>query len=160
MFVTEQISSQCTSYAASRLGVLLVYTQPTSLMPWIETTVFGHYANPSYVPYLMSQYVVLDLYRHLYNVAMHLHTFYLYCRYWATEYQTYDGVPSVKPSLVFVNTHYITESAQPVLHNRMNVGGIALRKCQIRAMHITVICMVICEMLCHKYSCLFFVLIF
>lgn len=128
LFITEQIGTECTSYTASRLGIPLIYTQPSSLQPWIETAAFGHYANPAYVPHLMSTYVNLDsFYQRLHNTGLYLYTVFLNYWYTTMEFSLYDRVPPVKPSLVFVNTHYITEFTQPpVPVNRVDVGGIHL----------------------------------
>lgn len=133
LFITEPLSSECVSHASHRFGVPLVYTIPSPLLPWIETGVFGEYANPSYVPHLLSAYTRLDSFnRRLHNALLYLQTIYLNYRATAAavaaENRTYDRVPPVKPSLVFVNTHYVTEHARPVPNNRVNVGGIHLKK--------------------------------
>lgn len=131
LFVTEPLSSECASHTARRLGVPLVYVVPAPLLPWIETAAFGHYGNPAVVPHLFASYAVPDtFYRRLHSVAMYLHTIYVNYRYMATaaaaEQRPYDLVPPVKPALVFVNTHHITEPSRPVPVNRVDVGGIHL----------------------------------
>ncbi|XP_022175621.1 UDP-glucuronosyltransferase 1-5-like isoform X2 [Myzus persicae] len=131
IFVTEPLSSECVSHAARQLGVPLVYVVPAPLLPWIETGAFGHYANPAVVPHLFSAYAVPStFYQRLQNVAMHLHTVYVNYRYTSTaaaaEQRPYDLAPPVKPALVFVNTHYVTEPSRPVPLNRVDVGGIHL----------------------------------
>lgn len=133
LFITEPLSDECASYATRRLGVPLIYTIPAPPMPWIETGVFGHYANPSYVQHMLYAYTVHDsFYRRLCNVALHIQSSYLHYRTTAAaaavENRPYDRVPPIKPSMVFVNTHYITEHARPVPADRMNVGGIHLKK--------------------------------
>lgn len=131
LFVTEPFSSECMSHTARRLGVPLVYVVPAPLLPWIETAAFGHYGNPAVVPHLFASHAVpINFYQRLQSVAMYLHTVYLNYRYTATaaatEQRPYDLAPPVKPDLVFVNTHYVTEPARPVPVNRVDIGGIHL----------------------------------
>ncbi|KAL4119334.1 hypothetical protein QTP88_012152 [Uroleucon formosanum] len=131
LFVTEPLSSECVSHAAHRLGVPLVYVVPAPLLPWLETAAFGHYGNPAVVPHLFASYAVpKTFYQRVDNVAMYLHTIYVNYRYTsaatAAEQRPYDIAPPVKPALVFVNTHYVTEPPRPVPVNRVDVGGIHL----------------------------------
>lgn len=132
VFVTEPLSSECVSHVARRLALPLVYTVPAPLLPWIETAAFGHHANPAHVPHLFSEFPVPDtFYRRAYNAGLYLYAGYLHYR--ATSAATaagrrhYDLTPPLRPSLVFVNTHYITEPSRPVPVNRVDVGGIHLR---------------------------------
>ncbi|VVC43591.1 Hypothetical protein CINCED_3A007776 [Cinara cedri] len=133
LFITEPLSSECVSHVSRRLGVPLVYTIPAPLLPWIEISLFGHYPNPSYVPHMLSAYTSPNtFFRRAHNLALYLQTVYLHYRATiaavAAENRTYDRMPPVNPSLVFVNTHYATELARPVPANRVNVGGIHLKK--------------------------------
>lgn len=133
LFLTEPLSDECVSHVARRLGLPLVYTVPSPLLSWIETDVFGHYANPAYVPHLLSAYSEVDtIYKRIHNVGMYLYVTYVNYRYMAaasaTENRHYDRVPPVKPSLVFVNTHYVTEPSRLAPVNRVDVGGIHLKK--------------------------------
>lgn len=113
----------------------VVYFVPAPLLNWIETGALGHIANPAYVSHLFSTYRVPDtFYRRLHNVGMHLYTYCLNSNYMATakasENRPYDHVQPVVPSIVFVNTHYITEPSRPVPTNRVNVGGLHLKNPQ------------------------------
>lgn len=131
-FVTEPLSSECVSHAARRLGVPLIYTVPSPVPSWIEASVFGHPANPAYVPHLFSAHsaVAGTFFRRLSNAATYLNTAYVHYRATraaaALDGRYYDRVPPVKPALVFVNTHYVTEPANPAPANRIDVGGIHL----------------------------------
>lgn len=132
LFLTEPLSSDCVSHVARRLGLPLIYIVPSPLLPWIETTAFGHYANPAYVPNMLSAYSALDtFYRRMHNVGLNLYTVYLNYRHTAAaaaaQNRHYDRAPPVKPSLVFVNTHYITEPTRPMPANRVDVGGVHLK---------------------------------
>lgn len=127
VFITEPMSDECVSHAARRLGVPLVYTIPAPLLPWIEAGAFGHLGHPAYVPHVQLAHSTVDtFYRRLSNVALTLHTTYLNYRH--LYGQSLYHVPPVKPSLVFVNTHYITEPIRPVPVNRVDVGGVHLKK--------------------------------
>ncbi|XP_025423697.1 UDP-glucuronosyltransferase 2C1-like [Sipha flava] len=133
VFIAEPASCECVSVAARRLGVPLVYTVPAPLQPWVETAAFGHHVNPAYVPHVLSAYSVLDtFYRRLHNVGLHVCTVYLHHLYVtvaaAVQPKHYDLEPPVKPSLVFVNTHYATEPSRPVPVNRVDVAGIHLKR--------------------------------
>jgi len=132
VFVTEPLSCECVSHAARRLGLPLVYTVPAPLLPWIEAGALGHAANPAYVSHVLSPYAAVadTFYRRLANTALHLYTAY---EHYAFMYRAakddgryYDRVPPVKPALVFVNTHYVTEPSRPVPANRVDVGGVHL----------------------------------
>jgi len=130
LFLTEPLSSDCVAYTARRLALPLVYVVPAPLLPWVETNMFGHYANPAYTPHLFSTFSVPDtFYRRAYNTGLHLYT--AFHHYWATfvsEHRHYDSHPPPKPSLMFVNTHHVTEPPRPVPINRVDVGGIHLQK--------------------------------
>lgn len=133
VFVTEPLSSDCVSYAARRLGLPLIYIAPAPLLHWIEMDALGHRANPSYEPHLFSAYKVPDtFYWRIHNVVTHLYTYCLNGLYVAAvkviEDRPYDRVPPVTPSIMFVNTHYITEPSRPVPTNRVDVGGLHLNK--------------------------------
>lgn len=132
LFVTEPLSSECVSHVARRLAVPLVYTVPAPLLPWTETAAFGHYANPAYASHLFAEWPVPDtFYRRAYNAGLYLYTVYLHRRATyaaaAAEPRHYDVAPPLIPSLVFVNTHYVTEPSRPVPANRVDVGGIHLK---------------------------------
>lgn len=130
VFVTEPLTTECVSRAARRLGVPLVYTVPAPLLPWVETAMFGHRANPSHVPHLMSPYAVPDTFRRrMDNLRLHLYTVYLHYRWYATSAAAAGTQPPrpVRPSLVFANTHHITEPPRPAPPNRVDVGGIHLK---------------------------------
>lgn len=134
VFITEPLTDECSSHVAVRLGVPLIYTVPAPLMPWIETGVFGHVASPAYGPHMLSGHSTVDdtFYGRLSNVAMLVRTVYEHYRFaWAAaarDDRPYDRVPPVKPAVTFINTHYVTELSRPVPVNRVDVGGIHLRK--------------------------------
>ncbi|XP_060837325.1 UDP-glucosyltransferase 2-like isoform X3 [Rhopalosiphum padi] len=129
----EPFYSPCLSYLAHRLRVPEIYAIPSSMITPMEMLIFGTDPNPSYVPNLLYNGASMDGFaQRLTNVALFA---YVKIVPWLTnvrmmyrEPKRYD-VPGVrhKPSLVFINTHFITESPRPFPVNMIQIGGIHLR---------------------------------
>jgi glucuronosyltransferase len=115
------------------LRVPEIYAIPSSMITPMEMLIFGTDPNPSYVPNLLYNGASMDGFaQRLTNVALFA---YVKIVPWLTnvrmmyrEPKRYD-VPGVrhKPSLVFINTHFITESPRPFPVNMIQIGGIHLR---------------------------------
>lgn len=129
----EPFYSPCLSYLAHRLRVPEIYAIPSSMITPMEMLIFGTEPSPSYVPNLLYNGAVMDSFgQRLTNVALFA---YVKIVPWLTnvrmmyrEPKRYD-VPAVRhrPSLVFINTHYITESPRPFPVNMIQIGGIHLK---------------------------------
>ncbi|XP_026814746.1 UDP-glucuronosyltransferase 2C1-like isoform X2 [Rhopalosiphum maidis] len=129
----EPFYSPCLSYLAHRLCVPEIYAIPSSMITPMEMLIFGTEPNPSYVPNLLYNGASMDGFaQRLANVALFA---YVKIVPWLTnvrmmyrEPKSYD-VPEVrhKPLLVFINTHFITESPRPFPVNMIQIGGIHLR---------------------------------
>lgn len=131
--VLEPFYSPCLSYLAHRLRVPEIYAIPSSMITPMEVLIFGTEPSPSYVPNLLYNGAVMDGFaQRLTNVALSV---YVKVVPWLTnarmmyrEPKRYD-VAAVrhKPSLVFINTHLITESPRPFPVNMIQIGGIHLK---------------------------------
>lgn len=129
----EPYYSPCLSYVAHRLRVPEIYAIPSSMITPMEILIFGTEPSPSYVPNLLYKGAVLDGFTHrLANAALFA---YVKIVPWLTNVRMmyadpkpYDA-PDVrhKPSLVFINTHFITESPRPFPVNMIQIGGIHLK---------------------------------
>ncbi|XP_025195734.1 UDP-glucuronosyltransferase 2C1-like [Melanaphis sacchari] len=129
----EPLCSPCLSYLAHRLRVPEVYAIPSAMITPMERPIFGTEPSPSYVPNLLYNGASMDGFaQRLANVALFA---YVKIVPWLTnvrmayrEPRRYDAAAvRHKPSLVFINTHFITESPRPFPVNMIQIGGIHLR---------------------------------
>lgn len=128
----EPFLSECVSYLAVRLNVPLVYVTPLPAVGLMERWHTGHAANPAVESHLVADHGIPGTFaRRLSNAALSA-----YCAVAIVlanaalgyvEPREYDTVPPVTPSLVFVNSHYVSEPAKPVAPSVVNVGGIHLK---------------------------------
>ncbi|KAF0758186.1 UDP-glucuronosyltransferase 2C1-like [Aphis craccivora] len=128
----EPFLSDCASYLARRLSVPLVYVTPLPAVGLMERWYTGHAANPAVESNLVADHGIPRTFaQRLSNAALSA-----YCtvavvvanaalRY--AEPREYDTVAAVTPSLVFVNSHYVSEPPKPVAPSVVNVGGIHLK---------------------------------
>lgn len=129
----EFAGSECISYTAARLNLPLIYLIPMTMLTHLEHDMFGHVPNPAVIANLPADYVVpKTFFQRLENFAFLVYyTFSTKYREWTMQMndpQPYDLVDPIKPSLVFVNTHYITEAARPLPPNVIQIGGIHLER--------------------------------
>lgn len=129
----EVASSECLSYTAAKLNLPLIYLIPSTLVTHIEYDLFGHIPNPAVVSNLPADYVVpKSFFQRLKNFAYSVYyMFSIKHRNWMMKIndpQPYDLVDPIKPSLMFVNTHYITEAARPLPPNVIQIGGIHMKQ--------------------------------
>ncbi|KAE9527249.1 hypothetical protein AGLY_012947 [Aphis glycines] len=130
--IVEPFLSDCASYLAGRLSVPLVYVTPLPAVGLMARWHTGHAANPAVESSLVAGHGIPRTFaQRLSNAALSA-----YCtvamvlanaalRY--VEPREYDKVPPVTPSLVFVNSHYVSEPPKPVAPSVVNVGGIHLK---------------------------------
>ncbi|XP_022168401.1 UDP-glucuronosyltransferase 2C1-like isoform X1 [Myzus persicae] len=137
LVLVEPFHSSCLSYLAYRLHVPEVYAIPFAISSPTEIMFFGTESNPSYVPNLMFNGGVPKTFeQRLTNLAL-----FVYVKFvtWLTDTRMiyrdpkrYD-IPDVrhKPSMVFINTHTITEPPRPFPVNMIQIGGIHLKPPEI-----------------------------
>lgn len=131
--VTEPFVSECVSYVAAELRVPLIYVIPPPVPTYLERSLFGHVPNPAVVPHVLSRGGALRTFgRRLANAALAV-----YCTVltWRAERELrladprpFDLVEPVKPSVTFINTHFITEPSRSLPPNVVQIGGIHLAR--------------------------------
>jgi len=131
--IEEVASSECVSYAAARLNLPLIYVIPSPMITYIEYDLFGHISNPATVSNLVADYAVPRTFaQRLDNVAYLVYTVIsTKYREWMmtmNDPQPFDLIKPIKPSLVFMNTHYVTEASSPLPLSIIQVGGIHLKR--------------------------------
>lgn len=133
VLLIEPTDSECASHVATILRVPVIYLIPSTLITYTEHLFFGHVPNPAVVSHLMSQHAILGTFAHRFaNVVLSAFTLILRAHYDRTikksDPRSYDSAEVTKPSLVFVNSHYITDRSRTLPPNCLPVGGIHLRK--------------------------------
>lgn len=129
LIITEPLGSECVSHLAAAVGLPMVYVVPSPMITYMQPSIVGHSANPAYVPHLLYGSAVRAFRHRLANAAV-----YAYGRLirWYAERTSvrrpYDIGEPAKPSIVFVNSHHITEPTMLLPSNVIHVGGIHLDK--------------------------------
>lgn len=128
---TEIAASECASHIASKLDLPLIYVIPSPMITYIEHTVFGDVSNPATVSHLFAHHAVPRTFAQRFVNVILLGFSLLMLKYKEMELkkidsQPYDLVEPIKPSLVFMNTHYITEAPRPFPASFIQIGGIHL----------------------------------
>lgn len=129
--ITEPFASECVAYVATVLGAPLVYVVPPPMPTYLERELFGHAPNPAVVPHVMSAGGALRTFgQRLTNVVL---TVYCSAINWRAERRLrrddphqFDRPDLVKPSITFVNTHFVTEPSRSFTPNVVQIGGIHL----------------------------------
>lgn len=133
VLLIEPTDSECASHVATILRVPVIYLIPSTMVTYTEHLFLGHVPNPAVVSHLMSQHAFPRTFAHRFaNVILSAYTLILRAHYDRTiknsDPRSYDSVDVTKPSLVFVNSHYVTDRSRPLPPNCLPVGGIHLRK--------------------------------
>lgn len=131
LVVIEPFMSECVAYVATVLRVPMIYVVPTPISTFMERSLTGHIPNPAAVSHVLSRRRVPKTFIHRFVNAML--TVYCSMLIWHAEHQhrmadpqPYDTVELVKPSVIFSNTHFITEPARPLTPDVVEIGGIHL----------------------------------
>lgn len=129
---TELMASECVSYFSAKLNIPLVYIiTPPTIISQIEYSVLGHYPNPAIVTHILGGGdIPTTFHQRFTNTILSIYaTCLLQFEIWTSikfDKKIFDQVETVKPSIVFSNSHYITDSVRPILPNVIRVGGIHL----------------------------------
>lgn len=131
--IVNPIAGECTSYLATVLRIPLVYLIPSTMVTFTEFLNFGNVPNPAVVSHVMSRHSVPKTFvKRFINVMLTIYTQILWLHYdWVakqTRPRMYDSVALVIPSVVFVNSHYVTERSRPLPSNFIPVGGVHLKR--------------------------------
>lgn len=132
LIIVERAASECVTYIAAKLDIPVIFSSPSPLKTTIEYSIIGNGPNPASVSHVMAYHSVpRTLFQRLTNSL-----FYVYSSFLSTQKESemkinnpgeYDLIKPVKPSIVFLNTHYITEAPRPFPPNIIQVGGIHLQ---------------------------------
>lgn len=132
LIIVERVASECVTYVAAVLDVPVIFSSPSPLKTTIEYSVIGNGPNPATVSHVMAYHSVpRTFYERFTNSLFFAYGALLNER---KEFEMkvnspgdHDSMEPVKPSLVFVNTDYITEAPRPFPPNVIQVGGIHLQ---------------------------------
>lgn len=132
LIITERVASECVTYVAAKLNLPVVFSAPSPMKTTIEYSLIGDVPNPATVSHVMGyQSVPRTFVQRFTNSLFFMYSVFLNLRkefeMKMTNPSKYDQVDPVKPSLVFINTHYITEAPRPFPPNVIQVGGIHLQ---------------------------------
>lgn len=137
LILLEPFYSSCLSYVAHRLRVPEIYVIPSAMITPLEMLFFGTEPSPSYVSNLLFKGDVPKSFaERLTNLAL-----FAYVKFvpWLTDVRmaysdskAYD-VSDVhhRPSLVFTNTHHVTEPPRSFPVNMIQIGGIHLKPSEV-----------------------------
>lgn len=132
IIITEIIASECASYIATKLNLPFIYVIPSPMVTYIEHSVFGDVPNPATVSHLMADHAVPKTFAQRFLNVVLLGYSVFTMKYKDITLKTFDSKPydmvePLKPSVVFMNTHYITEAPRPMPTNVVQIGGIHLQ---------------------------------
>ncbi|XP_022162077.1 UDP-glucuronosyltransferase 2B15-like isoform X1 [Myzus persicae] len=121
----------CISYLVDALGLPVIYLIPSPMLTFSERQITGHLSNPATVSNLLAQNAVPGTFvQRFTNTALLAYGMariqYDQLVTWFTDPKSYYLAPVVNPSIIFQNSHYISESSRPVTPNIVDVGGIHL----------------------------------
>jgi len=130
--LTEMGASDCVSYAARRLDVPLIYLIPSPMITFVERDLLGDVPNPATVSHVMAGHAVPRTFaQRLGNLVLSAYSaFAVKANGMALKNSRpspYDRTVPVLPSVVFVNSHHVTDASRPTTPSVVPVGGIHLR---------------------------------
>lgn len=131
LVIMEPSLSDCASYLAAALRLPIIYVLPSPMITFLERTFTGHQSNPSCVAHLHGRSIGPMTFRQRFVNSLQLFygLFVTACQELVQQTidpQLYDQCPRVHPSVIFQNSHYVSEVARPVTPNLIDVGGIHL----------------------------------
>lgn len=130
--MTEFSASECVSYPAAKMNLPVIYLIPSPLITHTEYDFIGHVPNPALTPNINAHYMLpRTFFQRLDNfIFLVYNTLSIKYMEWTlrqNDPQLYDSVNPIKPSIVFSNTHYISEVARPLPPNVIQIGGVHLK---------------------------------
>ncbi|XP_026805704.1 UDP-glucuronosyltransferase 2B15-like [Rhopalosiphum maidis] len=132
LIIVERAASECVTYIAAKLDIPIIFSSPSPLKTTIEYSIIGNGPNPASVSHIMAYHSVpKTFFQRLTNSLLYAYSSFLSIQK-ETEMKInnpgeHDLMEPVKPSIVFLNTHYITEAPRPFPPNVIQVGGIHLQ---------------------------------
>ncbi|XP_060869250.1 UDP-glucosyltransferase 2-like isoform X1 [Metopolophium dirhodum] len=132
LLLIEPLGFDCVSYLADALGLPVIYSIPSPMITFAERLFTGEVSNPASVSNMLASHAVPGTFvQRFTNTALLTYsmvkTKYDQLVTLYTNPRPYDLAPTVNPSIIFQNGHYISESSRPVTPNVIYVGGIHLK---------------------------------
>lgn len=131
LVITEPFMSKCVAYVATVLRVPMVYVFPPPMATFLERPLTGHIPNPAVAGHVLSGHGTPKTFSERFANAVL--TAYCSALTWYSEWKMqrtnprpYDAVDLVKPSVIFANSHFITEPSRPLTPDVVQIGGIHL----------------------------------
>ncbi|CAI6352176.1 unnamed protein product [Macrosiphum euphorbiae] len=135
VILIEPVWLDCMSYVAMKLSLPMIYVVPQSMVTFLEYSYLGHVPNPASVSNFMADHGVPKTFvQRFSNTALLSYSLLTFsCFEFLLKYREpkpYDVSRPVQPSVMFVNSHYITEASRSLFSNFVSVGGIHLNAVQ------------------------------
>lgn len=133
ILIIEHLGYDCDLYLAKKLKLPFIYLISSPMLTFAERSIFGDIPNPATISYLFSDHAIPKTFvqRFLNTAMLAYSTVLLSYDKWIRNYTTnrkYDlGTSTIRPSLTFVNSHFISEASRPFPQNVIQVGGIHLK---------------------------------
>lgn len=132
VIIVEPLEYDCVSYIASAMNLPIIYLISSPMISIAERTYTGHMSNPAIVSHMFAFHAIPKTFiQRLSNTALLAYSLFIstyqesIARF--TDPKPYDLSPTVNPSIIFQNSHYITETSSPIVPNLINIGGIHLK---------------------------------
>lgn len=133
LIIVEPLGAiDCVSSLAGALNLPIIYTIPSPMLTLRERAYTGHASHPASVSNILSNWAVMETFGQrltntVYNIFFSVFTTVYEQALKLTDPKPYSFAPTVSPSIVFQNSHFISEMAKPVTSNLINIGGIHLK---------------------------------
>lgn len=135
--IMEPVGVDCASALAQALDLPLIYAISSHVPSFTERTFTGHVSNPTSVAHIFARHAVPRTFaQRCFNAALLaysvLKTGYDLWMLRSVDPRPYD-YPSVtvRPAVIFQNTHHAVDASRPLPSNVVGVGGIHLKPAKI-----------------------------
>jgi len=133
MVIIEIVGFDCESYLAHRLNLPVIYLVSSPMVTFIERSIFGDIPNPATISHLYADYAIPKIFlQRFFNTMLLGYSMIVLSvdklkrKY--TMNKPYDlDTSTIQPSLIFTNSHFISEASRPFPPNVIEVGGIHLK---------------------------------
>ncbi|VVC33683.1 UDP-glucuronosyl/UDP-glucosyltransferase [Cinara cedri] len=133
LVIIETHGVNCVSYLATKLNLPMIYIIPSPMITYAERFFHGHIPNPATISSLCYGHAFpKTFYQRLENTVLSVYSL-LFINFdeWIIKFINQKPHHSItryyQPSLIFVNSHYITEASRPFPPSVVQIGGIHLK---------------------------------
>lgn len=133
VIVMEPVGVDCASALARALDRPLIYAIPSPVPSFVERAFTGHVSNPASVSHIFARHAVPRTFAQRCFNAVLLAYSVLRTRYDQWMLRSVDPRPydypsaTVRPAVIFQNTHDAVDAPRPLPSNVVGVGGIHLK---------------------------------